>query len=451
MRSKILSISCVCLLAFAGIFGLSGCKHLSDIYTPSSYTLDDLHIDINEARTEVINGYKGYAGKVIKLSPINGAKWSDYSRAIYWEWNLNGTGYYQINVSMSVLVESPNGTTPIISAYKPSQKTGYIPSSIKWNGPGNIGWTVQFGDDQSGQFGGGAVTAQAGKWVDLNFTQAIDITNSSYGQIYLDGHNDNQGLVDLTIYIRNIKITMEPTSKFVALTFNGGPTDFTDFLLDKLDSLQVKGTFFLLGMGIDGLHPINDKNLTSSERAAKSEERKAQVKRIFDDGNELANFSYTHSSVISYPLSEASIRKELEDTQVAIQKAVYGESDFSKFPWVSRFCRIPYDTDPAKVINLNKVAAALGLPIIKGTESSADPSKSADEIADLIYEKVTPWGVIVSQDPRFDPSILKVLDILVPRLQAEGYVFLTLSDMVEMRGKDLTPGNVYDNLNPSIP
>ncbi|MCL2318524.1 MAG: polysaccharide deacetylase family protein, partial [Treponema sp.] len=334
----------------------------------------------------------------------------------------------------------------------PAERSSAAPSNLKWNGPGNLGWTVHKGDDTYAQFGGKAVEAPLDKWVDLTFSQTIDITNSGTGQIYMDGHNDIQGLIDLTLYIRNFKVTMVSTTKMVALTFNESPSDFTDYLIDKLEELNVNATFFVLGMAADGRHPVYDRNLNEASRTAKAAERRALVKRIHDAGNEIGVLPYTHSSVINYPVSEAGLRKELEDTRTLVQKAVYGDTDYQKNPWLAKLCRIPFSTDPAKVINMKKVTADLGFPIIGGMAmGDSNPPKNAEQTAQTLLSQVTPWTVIVGQDPRTDPSVMKVLDILVPKLQSDGYVFVTLSEMTERRGKPLTPGNSYDNLNPLGP
>ena len=440
------------LAAVVGLFVLAGCKSLKDVYAPSSYSLDELQIDMFEAKTEVIKGYKGYAGRVIKVSPINGAKWNDYSRSIYWEWELEGNGFYLIEVSMSVLVESPNSGKPAISAYKPSQKAISIPSSIKWKGPGNIGFTVTADNDLYASFGGRPVNVPDGKWVDLKFSQAVDISDSSAGQIFLDGHSDNQGLVDLTLYIRDFRVTMTPTTKFIAMTFDGGPSDFTEFLVDKLDKLNVKGTFFMVGMGIDAQHPIFDRSIPADERASKAMDRRALLKMIHNGNHELGNLLYSHSSALRAPLSEAAIRKELLDNQTAIQKAVYGESDYLNHPWASRFCRIPSDIDASQITNLNRTALELELPIIGGNANvSRDSSQTPAQAAESIYQQINSWGIVVNQDPRLDPNILRVLDILIPRLQDEGYLFVTLSEMAELRGKAITPGNTYNSFDPVLP
>ncbi|MCL2479007.1 MAG: polysaccharide deacetylase family protein [Treponema sp.] len=433
-----------CFTIFSLIF--AGCSHLSSIYGPNDYSLNDLKIDTNEARGEVINGYNGYAGKVIKVSPINTSNWTDYSRTLYWDWDLQDTGFQQITVTMSVLVESPNSGKAQTSAYRPAQKTAAAPSTIKWNGPANLGWTLQLGDDYTAQFGGKPVQIEEGKWVDLVFSQSVDITGYTGGQVYLDGHSDQQGLIDQTIYVRNFKVTMRPVTKFIAMTFNDSPSDFTEVLLDQLDQLDIKGTFFILGASMDAMHPVMDRNLTAADRLAVAPDRKETVKRIFDDGHELGLLTYFNAST-DPALTENDLQKELEDTRTAVQRAIYGD-DYMNHPWVANYIRDPNDNDPQTLAILKRVSQKMGLPIVSGT--TYDSSVSPDTITDQFVSNLQPWDVSINKDPRSDPSIMRTLNTLVPRVQTEGYIFVTVSEMIDKRRMPLILGDVYTNMNPDV-
>jgi len=434
-------------LLFAGLFLLAACSHFDSIYKTPNYNLEDLRIDSFEARGEILNGYRGYGGKVVKVSPLSGNNWSDYSRTIYWDWELEDIGFQQIIVSMSVLVESPNSGRPQTSAYKPAQMAPVARSNIKWNGPANIGWTVQVGDEYFAQFGGKPVEIPAGKWVDLTFSQAVDVSGSTGGQIYIDGHGDQQGLLDMILYIRNFTVLMKPTDNFIALTFDDSPSDFTDFLLDKLDDLGVKATFFISRLGIMAMHPTQDRTLTPADRLAIAPERMDAVKRIFEDGHEIGNLLYFGSSA-----TEEEARNELEETRIAIQKAIYGENDYMSHMWATQFIRNPNVSDSQTLNIMRRVSQNAGLPIINGINiADSNPVKTSAEITENIVGRTIPWTITISKDPRSDPAVLRVLDVLIPRLRSEGYVFVTLSEMMDKRRLPLRPGNIYSNLDPESP
>jgi hypothetical protein len=193
-----------CFLALVCLFALTKCQ------TPGSsafsrHLLDDLSVNTDDAdKTILKKGYMDYGGQVIKVSPKDSQRWGDYSRPI--NVNLNRySGPRMVRIHMSVWAERPDTpTTP-------------MRGGIDYQGNPNIGWTMQNGD-QFVQFGS-AVEVETGKWVDLDFVQSIDISGTGTRNIFMDGLNEHQGLVDLILYFRNFKVTVERVGKYFALTF----------------------------------------------------------------------------------------------------------------------------------------------------------------------------------------------------------------------------------------
>lgn len=89
---------------------------------------------------------------------------------------------------------------------------------------------------------------------------------------------------------------------YVALTFDDGPDEaMTPRVLELLKQHGVKATFFLIG-----------------ERVRRHPEI---VRRIVDEGHLIGNHTYTHSAL--FPLSGGrSVRREIEETQRAVEEAV---------------------------------------------------------------------------------------------------------------------------------
>ena len=437
----------------------------------NSYEIDDFFVWEDWAEKEELSGYRDYSGKVMKVSSIAGMNWGDiysdddYSRALYCDLN-DCSGFYRITVSMSILAEKPQ--------------------TRMYTGPSNIGWTMQNGFNSNGtikwaQFGGPAKEIPYDEWVDLEFAQTVNIADKGERYIFIDGLNLHQGLIDLTLYIRYFKLTLEKItgSKYIALTFDDGPFDQTGELLDKLAELKVKATFFLNGLRIDALDPVYDAALTPAERDEKREERQAMVKRILDSGHDIGNHSYSHNylgggnlsgdgidtdellhyipfisgyTVTDYPLDEACICKELEDTQTAIQIAVYGEEGYLDHRRVSNYFRTPFTSDPQYSVNLIHATEDMGLPVIYGIDShDYFPGISAETIASIITNESTPWGVIIAHDPPVGLNILEALDIFVPDMRNQGFEFITISEMEEKRIRTLTPGKVYNEFHPDLP
>lgn len=95
-----------------------------------------------------------------------------------------------------------------------------------------------------------------------------------------------------------VKNTYERDGKKVAyLTFDDGPsTTVTPKILDTLKNENVKATFFIVGQA------IND-------------DSKGLLKRIVEEGNALANHSYTHEYKILYPGRVIDVNKVMEEYQ----------------------------------------------------------------------------------------------------------------------------------------
>ena len=174
---KIIFAGSLCLLIIATLLVLAGCSNMGGVYGRTSYSIDDLKIDSYYSKMEILQGYKGYSGRVAKITPANSTNWSDYSRAVFKDWDILDTGQYHITVSMSVMVEKPVSETPTISAYRLPERSSSTPSNIRWNGPASLGWTVQNGEDFYAQFGGNATVLPAGKWVDINLSEAFEFKN----------------------------------------------------------------------------------------------------------------------------------------------------------------------------------------------------------------------------------------------------------------------------------
>ena len=461
-------LACVCILA--------GCYNSPNYYVNPAYSLGNFFIDEYYARRENLVGYQDYAGLVAKVTPANGSNWIDYSRAICWDWDMKTTGYHEVTVTMSVMMERPNTNRAVISAYRPP-RARRSPTEINRSGPANIGWTVQNGEDVYEQFGGKARAVPEGRWVDLTFSGVVDIPDGGPGQVYIDGNSDHQGLINASLYIRNFKASIKQTDReMYALAFNGGPSYATHAIIDKLEELGVKATFFLVGMNIDGRNPKLDRYLTPEEREEAIQDRKDAIKRILEEGHEIGNLSYSHNylgggrlngtdgidthmrpadipvllgySVFRYPLGEDVIRAEIEDTQAAIQKAVYG--DDANRPRVSRYFRLPFGVDPDYAVNARTAAANLGLPVISVRSANGDPGKKAEEIIEAIMAESKPWGISSFDESEEDTTYLDVLDIIVPRLRSAGYEFITIGKMAEKRGRSLKPGAAYSNFSPDF-
>lgn len=192
--------------------------------------------------------------------------------------------------------------------------------------------------------------------------------------------------------------------KAVALTFDDGPDQWTDAILDILEAHEVPATFFVLG--------------------EKLIEREKEAQRILDIGCELGNHTFTHANLSE--LSNAEICRELADCSAAIH-AVTGTTPY--------FYRAPFLKDPpaAKMAGL-----ALGMLSVECDVIAEDWMRDDwREITTRVVNGIKAGGrnVLLHDGVPKDrfgnrkPTV-KAVGALVPWLLDHGYEIVTVSQLL---------------------
>lgn len=195
--------------------------------------------------------------------------------------------------------------------------------------------------------------------------------------------------------------------RYVVLTFDDGPSGrFTRALLDGLAEREVNATFLLCGYRIE-----LDPGLTQ---------------RIWEEGHEIGYHGYTHCCMGR--MCRESIAKELRDT-----RAILPED-----------CDAVFLRPPGGIINetVRQVAKEAGLPILTWSVDPKDwATHDAAAVERAVLENVRDGDVILLHDMS-DSSVEAAL-VIVDTLLAEGYAFLTASQLAQLRGIEPEPGKVY--------
>lgn len=195
---------------------------------------------------------------------------------------------------------------------------------------------------------------------------------------------------DLPIY------RVKTDEKKVALTFDAawGDED-TDKIISVLKQNDAKATFFVVGGFV--------------ERCEKS------VKKLYDAGHEIANHSDTHLHLSG--LNEQEIIKELAGCDEKIQKAA-GSS--------VKLFRAPYgDYDE----NLVKQAKAQGYEVIQWDVDSLDwKDLSVEEIVSRVEKNIKEGSIVLFHNGAKNTP--QALEILLPKLKAQGYEFVKVSELI---------------------
>lgn len=201
---------------------------------------------------------------------------------------------------------------------------------------------------------------------------------------------------------------IDPNKKMVAITYDDGPSRYTQDILKCLKENQAKATFFVIGCNIDSY--------------------KSAVIEAHEMGCEIGNHTYTHPML--YQLSVDGIRREIENTDKKIKKLT-GSNAVTMRP-------------PGGGLS-NVVERTVGKPIILWSIDTRDwEHRNSTRVINSVMNHVQDGDIILMHD--IYQSTRDASLVLIPRLRREGYQLVTVSELAEYRGYKLQKGMVYNRL-----
>ena len=195
--------------------------------------------------------------------------------------------------------------------------------------------------------------------------------------------------------------------KYVALTFDDGPSGrYTQRLLEGLEKEQVRATFLLCGYRMEQFPEL--------------------TQAIYDRGHEIGFHGFTHDNMAV--MSRRQIAQELQKSETLLPEG----------------CKPVFLRPPGGAMDdgVYQVAQVRRLSLLSW---SVDPKDWAVKDAPLVIQRVVRTvkdGDIVLMHDMSDSSVTAALEI-VSRLKKQGYQFLTVSELAELRGVRLKPGETY--------
>ncbi len=193
----------------------------------------------------------------------------------------------------------------------------------------------------------------------------------------------------------------------VALTLDDGPSGrFTRRLLEGLEQRQVKATFLLCGYRM-----AQDSKTT---------------RQIFEAGHEIGLHGYSHDNMGK--MSEGKARREIQDTLALLPEG----------------CRPAFLRPPGGNSSpvLRAAAADAGLALLGWSVDPRDWAvKDARAVQAAVVTGVKDGDVILLHDMS-DSSVDAALGI-VDSLLSQGFRFVTVSELAEIRGIAPQPGEFY--------
>lgn len=206
-----------------------------------------------------------------------------------------------------------------------------------------------------------------------------------------------------TIKTDKVNFTLE--KKVIALTFDDGPEKETEELLNELRLRNVKVTFFVLG-----------------EKALKYPNI---IKKIHKDHHQIGNHTYNHK--ILSRLKNSQIHEQIEKTNEAVENII------GKKPEILR---------PSYGSVNKKVLRASQMPIVLWSVDTKDwKIQNARKIYKNNINKIKDGDIILMHDI-FKSSIEGSL-MLIDELLKEGFEFVTINDLAEIKGVELKENEKY--------
>ena len=195
--------------------------------------------------------------------------------------------------------------------------------------------------------------------------------------------------------------------KYVALTFDDGPSGrFTRALLDGLEKRNVKATFLLCGYRI--------------------KDYPKEARRIHAEGHEIGLHGYSHSCMAK--MCQEELEREIADTIALLPEGCK-----------PAFLRPPGGKCSETVV---EVARQADLGVLSWSVDPKDwASHDAQTIGQTVVRMVRDGDVILLHDMS-DSSVEAALDI-VDELKAQGFKFVTVSELARLKGVAIEPGKVY--------
>lgn len=198
---------------------------------------------------------------------------------------------------------------------------------------------------------------------------------------------------------------LDPEKPMIALTFDDGPSDYTEDIVAKLNEYDSAATFFVVGTQIQRYTSV--------------------LEYIVESGSEIGNHTAAHAYLTSLNLYE------IDAAIMDVQEKVYSITGI--YPTL---VRPPYGS-----VN-GFVEESVMFPLILWSVDTLDwLYKDPQRISDYIMENASDSAVILMHDSK--ETTKEAVLITIEKLISEGFQLVTVSELFEAKNIPLEAGNVY--------
>ncbi|HCN77925.1 MAG TPA: polysaccharide deacetylase family protein [Verrucomicrobiales bacterium] len=203
--------------------------------------------------------------------------------------------------------------------------------------------------------------------------------------------------------------------KILAMTFDDGPhPSLTPKLLDICKERNVKCTFFVVGRNAKAYPAI--------------------IRRIIEEGHEIANHTYTHPSLTSR--SDAQIRSELKLSEDALMAAAN---------YRPHLIRPPYGAINTRIKQL--MFSEFGYSTIMWSVDPQDWRRpGVSVVTNRLVSGARPGAIMLAHD--IHPPTIEAMPAVFDQLIAQGYQFVTVSQLMNLEKANMPVGMI---ISPALP
>lgn len=177
----------------------------------------------------------------------------------------------------------------------------------------------------------------------------------------------------------------------IALTFDDGPSIYTEKLLDGLEKRNVKATFFVIGKSAEVFPEI--------------------VRREEEEGHLVGNHTYNHVEIGRLSIKEA--RYEIERTNEILEELTQKKIEY---------VRPPFGIWEEELNDLEMISVMWSIDTLDWT------TENVDEIVNKVVTQVGENDIILMHDCY--QSTVEATFRIIDLLKAQGYEFVTVDELL---------------------
>lgn len=209
---------------------------------------------------------------------------------------------------------------------------------------------------------------------------------------------------------QRIKELKKEYNKFIALTFDDGPSTLTPRILDILEQYNATATFFVIGNQVDA----------SAEPT---------IKRALEIGCEIGSHSFTHPY-----MSKLTPEEQTQQSQQTINA-------IEQYAPTPKYFRPPYmDADKATHSIVPQIFIGGYCP------DDWDANVNTEERIKGLMENATDGLIFILHDFKDNNGTAEALKSVIPALQAQGYGLVSVDELFTIKGVTPQMGIIYNNV-----